>query len=767
MKTQTAVTTLALTIVLLSAVSPPTTAEPLEFEVFQVLPTGGTVNSEFFTIGTDHYLAADSSAGSVNSRVKIYKWSDIGFIEHQILANSSGVSDCHFFTIGADYFLVLAIVHNGTSYNSDVPIYKWDEADDEFVEHQTLPTNASYDWASFTIDGDFFLAVANYYNGSSYNLDSKIYIWRDGLFEEYQSLQTHGAFDFEFFTIGATPFLAVANRFNQPSWTTDSIIYAWNGNIFAEHSSVTTSGASDLESFRIDTDFYLAVANYSDGPRFEIDSKIYKWTGADFAEYQSIPTSGAFDWEFFTAGTDSFLALANYRDNANNRNIDSKIYRWDSFEFFEVQAVPTSGARDWESFAIGNDSFLVVSNRASDAQVYGAGISNGDRPTLVIPAEIPAGFGSTVDVPIIFTSNGLEVAATTFSVDYDETCLGFDPADTDLDGELDNVSFSLPPGFGPSVSFAAGDFDGELDIAIFDPGLPLEALPDGDLATITFTTLCEPAGTSIIAPVSFSDLPAPTFGDTLGQDVPGDSAGGSVEILPGARGDCNGDGSVTAGDLSACVLEVFDEDGTSWLDAPGGAFPGSPVGCDANADELINAGDLSCKILLIFDGPGACDGARSSQSGWGQPALYMGKARQKAADAGAVSVPVYFHPRVWEINSLIFSVDYDENTLAFDASDKDGDGAPDAIRLDLPASAQVTVSFDRADTDGEIDIAILDPSQALDRDERKPLLALTLERMERTDRGAARVSFSNDPAASFGDLSGRSVEGTTSDGSNR
>jgi hypothetical protein len=72
------------------------------------------------------------------------------------------------------------------------------------------------------------------------------------------------------------------------------------------------------------------------------------------------------------------------------------------------------------------------------------------------------------------------------------------------------------------------------------------------------------------------------------------------------RGDCNADGAVNAGDLSALPLEIFDGDGLAAGAAGGGTFIGSPVGCDANRDTLITAGDISCTVLILFDGPAAC-----------------------------------------------------------------------------------------------------------------------------------------------------------------
>ncbi|MCE7985321.1 MAG: hypothetical protein DYG89_29455 [Caldilinea sp. CFX5] len=64
-------------------------------------------------------------------------------------------------------------------------------------------------------------------------------------------------------------------------------------------------------------------------------------------------------------------------------------------------------------------------------------------------------------------------------------------------------------------------------------------------------------------------------------------------------GDCNGDGRITAGDLSALAFEIFDLDGNFWLNAPQGAFPGTPY-CDSNKDTRIDAGDLSCTARRIF-----------------------------------------------------------------------------------------------------------------------------------------------------------------------
>lgn len=70
-------------------------------------------------------------------------------------------------------------------------------------------------------------------------------------------------------------------------------------------------------------------------------------------------------------------------------------------------------------------------------------------------------------------------------------------------------------------------------------------------------------------------------------------------------GDCNGNRRLDAGDLTATVFEIFDADGTFWLDAPKGTFAGS-YGCDANQDTRVDAGDLSCTARLIFNTTARC-----------------------------------------------------------------------------------------------------------------------------------------------------------------
>jgi hypothetical protein len=120
------------------------------------------------------------------------------------------------------------------------------------------------------------LAMANTFNGFTYNLDSKIYKWTGTSFAEFQSIPTNGAVDWEFFTVGDDAFLAVANAYNGSTYNINSTIYRWNGAGFTEFRLFPTIGASDWEYFTVGGGIYLAMANNRDSTTYGVDSLIYK-----------------------------------------------------------------------------------------------------------------------------------------------------------------------------------------------------------------------------------------------------------------------------------------------------------------------------------------------------------------------------------------------------------------------------------------------------------------------------------------------------------
>ena len=159
---------------------------------------------------------------------------------------------------------------------------------------QEIPTKGARDWEAILIGDRAFLAVANYYDGSNYNINSVIYEYSASTnrFEELQSIPTKGAHDWEAILIGDRAFLAVANYHDGSTYNINSVIYEYSAstNRFVELQSIPTKGAHDWESILIGDRAFLAVANYYDGSNYNINSVIYEYSASTnrFEELQSI-----------------------------------------------------------------------------------------------------------------------------------------------------------------------------------------------------------------------------------------------------------------------------------------------------------------------------------------------------------------------------------------------------------------------------------------------------------------------------------------------
>ena len=166
--------------------------------------------------------------------------------------------------------------------------------------------------------------------------------------------------------------------------------------------------------------------------------------------------------------------------------------------------------------------------------LYAAANENG--PSLQIAPTTVVSEGNQLTVPIAFASNGAAIAATVFSLDFDEACLALDPYDGNNDGRPDAIGLNIPPGLFASVSFNAADNDSEIDVIIADYFPPFATLSDlAALLAITFTAICvPPAGGELSAPLNFANDPQPSFGTTAGQSIEGTITGGTVTVVSSA-----------------------------------------------------------------------------------------------------------------------------------------------------------------------------------------------------------------------------------------
>ncbi|XP_062296675.1 thrombospondin-type laminin G domain and EAR repeat-containing protein [Scomber scombrus] len=242
-----------------------------QFVKFQILQTHCARDWEAFTIKRQTYLAvANHRIGNNNHTIDsvIYKWNRLtkSFEVHQKLL-TSGAYDWEFFTVGPYHFLVVANAFDGVTTSVDSVIYIW--LNGSFQVFQTIKTFCATDWEMFQIGSRVFLAVANghrlYGNGPSrYAINSTIYeLDMNGqLFVRFQDILTYSAVDWEFFSLGEEYFLVVANSFNGESYSLNSILYRWQGyEGFVPVHWLPTIGCSDWEFFSSKGESYLIYSS--------------------------------------------------------------------------------------------------------------------------------------------------------------------------------------------------------------------------------------------------------------------------------------------------------------------------------------------------------------------------------------------------------------------------------------------------------------------------------------------------------------------------
>jgi len=131
---------------------------------------------------------------------------------------------------------------------------------------------------SFIINGHTFLAFANHYSGSTWNIDSFIYQWDGGRFVLFQSIATRGTLVCHPFVISGQTYLGVANHFDSSlKYNTQSVVYQASGARFIKYQEFPTHGAHGMTSFEYKGHTYLAVANYKNGQKHNKNSTMYKW----------------------------------------------------------------------------------------------------------------------------------------------------------------------------------------------------------------------------------------------------------------------------------------------------------------------------------------------------------------------------------------------------------------------------------------------------------------------------------------------------------
>ena len=223
-------------------------------------------------------------------------------------------------------------------------IYKFDDQQNKFTKFQTIEVfniSKPNDIEVFQIAGEWYFIIVD----SSKAGLSTLYKWTDepdrnetGFFS-YQFL--HEWFrdtDAEFIEVDGKANLILASRSQAP------VIYIWNKSTlkFMLHGEIpNVEDVVAVKAFLVEDDLYLAMTCYIG------DSKILKWTSKQFSELQALPSRGAMILQPFSFKERHYLALGSDYSF-------TQIYLWseDTKTFVKFKDIYVQSPR----------SFTVVSN---------------------------------------------------------------------------------------------------------------------------------------------------------------------------------------------------------------------------------------------------------------------------------------------------------------------------------------------------------------------------------------------------------------------
>ena len=199
-----------------------------KFNRFQDISTEGARGCTAFEINGDTFIAF---ANHYNSQHKhsvqstVFKWSGGHFVKLQSF-QTYGAHDVKSFNINGHTFLAFANFYSGSKHNTDSFIYKWNG--NKFVLFQSIPTRGAVLWFPFVFNGQTYLGVANHYgDGQKHKTPSVVYQASGAKFIKYQEIPTYGANGMTSFEYKGHTYLAVANYYNGQKYNINSALYKW------------------------------------------------------------------------------------------------------------------------------------------------------------------------------------------------------------------------------------------------------------------------------------------------------------------------------------------------------------------------------------------------------------------------------------------------------------------------------------------------------------------------------------------------------------
>jgi hypothetical protein len=301
--------------------------------------------------------AAHMNGGDSDTGALVYRWHNDRFIEDGLLPLSGG-EDAEFFTLAEESYLVTAGVRSGHGpygYNIDQVLYRW--IGGSWAPLQTFAAFAAKQWHFFRVGDRAFLALAQGLTldhiAATNPRNSRIYAWNGRQFTDFQSLEGMWGYNWESFEIAGQSFLAYADHVGE------SVLLTWNGSSFILLQSFSKKGGRCFRYFSVDGEHYLAFAN------IQGDSILYRWTGKEFAPCQTL--SGPGGREFCIVRTDAGLYLLQINfiqgePSAPRTSLMSRVFKWSNGKLTMVEEFATAGGTDAAVFSADDKLFVAVSN---------------------------------------------------------------------------------------------------------------------------------------------------------------------------------------------------------------------------------------------------------------------------------------------------------------------------------------------------------------------------------------------------------------------
>ena len=290
-----------------------------KFSPYQTINTTGGTDMEYFTIADTHYLAVvNFESGSTRlAELVIYQWNGQFFVVFQNITSElgNGKSDLNFMKIGTEPVLTTVSVYYYKEYWTALEIYKWTNNSFHMYQAIVIRSHALYAASTeFVIKNENFLAIA---------AGNHLYMfkWVRGEFRQLSPVRpiqlTYGARDVKSFKMNGQIFLVIANFEDG----TKPNILKWNGNEIFPYQSLFTTEAIAYHPFVMYNQTFLGVVDVH-GRSF-----VYRAIGSRFFKFRELSTQGAHGMTSFVHGGHTYLVVAN-TISEEKFNINSTVYKF-------------------------------------------------------------------------------------------------------------------------------------------------------------------------------------------------------------------------------------------------------------------------------------------------------------------------------------------------------------------------------------------------------------------------------------------------------